>query len=165
MYKDINKIPEIVFNKLLENHITVSTAESCTGGLIAKTITDFSGSSEIFFEGYVTYSNEAKMKLLNVKEETLKRYGAVSEQTAEEMVAGLKKVSGCDICVAVTGIAGPGGGTPDKPVGLVYAAVSAYDKIIVKKLNLEGTREEVRYNTMLNVFLMIDEELRLLKNT
>jgi len=159
MNKDINKIPETVFSKLLEKHITVSTAESCTGGLIAKTITDFSGSSEIFFEGYVTYSNEAKMKLLNVKKETLERCGAVSEQTAEEMVTGLKKVSGCDVCIAVTGIAGPGGGTPEKPVGLVYVAVSFYDKIIVKKLNLEGTRENVRYNTMLNVFLMIDEEI------
>ena len=156
---DEKSLPETVFKKLSDNKITISTAESCTGGLIAKTITDFSGSSEIYSEGFVTYANEAKINILNVNEETLEKYGAVSEETVREMVTGLKNKTGADVCVAVTGIAGPGGGTEAKPVGLVYVAVMIYDKIKVKKLNLNGTREKIRYMTMLHSFAMINEEL------
>ncbi len=103
---------------------TVACAESCTGGLIAKRITDVSGSSDMFGFGMVTYANEAKMKLLGVAEQTLAQYGAVSEETAKEMALGTLRVSGADIAVATTGIAGPTGGTDEKPVGLVYIAVA-----------------------------------------
>ena len=116
--------------------MTVAFAESCTGGLISKRITDVPGASEVFGFGFCTYANEAKMKILGVKEETLAAHGAVSEETASEMVQGALKVSGADIAVAVTGIAGPGGGTPEKPVGLVYMGVATKDGVTVKKLLL-----------------------------
>jgi nicotinamide-nucleotide amidase len=99
-----------------------ATAESCTGGLVAGAITDIAGSSEWFDRGFVTYSNEAKIELLGVRPETLARFGAVSEATVHEMVAGALERSRADIAVAVTGIAGPAGGTQDKPVGLVWLA-------------------------------------------
>jgi len=101
---------------------TVATAESCTGGLVAGAITDIAGSSGWFDRGFVTYSNEAKIELLGVRPETLARFGAVSEQTAREMVAGALDRSRANVAVAVTGIAGPSGGTADKPVGLVWFA-------------------------------------------
>ena len=101
---------------------TAATAESCTGGLVAGAITDIAGSSGWFERGFVTYSNEAKIELLGVRPETLDRFGAVSEQTAREMVSGALERSRADIAVAVTGIAGPSGGTADKPVGLVWFA-------------------------------------------
>ena len=150
-------LPETVVTKLLGKKLTISTAESCTGGLIAKTITDYSGVSEIFSEGYVTYSNNAKMKNLGVLEKTLSSYGAVSEETAREMADGVRELSGADIGVSVTGIAGPGGGTKEKPVGLVYAAVSYGGKTVTKKLMLNGDREKVRYLTMLNAFGMVND--------
>ena len=99
-----------------------ATAESCTGGLIAGAITDVSGSSGWFERGFVTYSNEAKIELLGVRPETLSRFGAVSEETARAMVAGALERSHADVAVAVTGVAGPTGGTPEKPVGLVWLA-------------------------------------------
>lgn len=150
-------LPETVVTKLLGKKLTISTAESCTGGLIAKTITDYSGVSEIFSEGYVTYSNNAKMKNLGVLEKTLSSYGAVSEETAREMADGVRERSGADIGVSVTGIAGPGGGTKEKPVGLVYTAVSYGGKTVAKKLMLNGDREKVRYLTMLNAFGMVND--------
>lgn len=150
-------LPETVVTKLLGKKLTISTAESCTGGLIAKTITDYSGVSEIFSEGYVTYSNNAKMKNLGVLEKTLSIHGAVSEETAREMADGVRERSGADIGVSVTGIAGPGGGTKEKPVGLVYAAVSYGGKTVTKKLMLNGDREKVRYLTMLNAFGMVND--------
>lgn len=150
-------LPETVVTKLLGKKLTISTAESCTGGLIAKTITDYSGVSEIFSEGYVTYSNNAKMKNLGVLEKTLSSHGAVSEETAREMADGVRERSGADIGVSVTGIAGPGGGTKEKPVGLVYAAVSYGGKTVTKKLMLNGDRAKVRYLTMLNAFGMVND--------
>ena len=107
---------------LAARHWTAATAESCTGGLVAGAITDTAGSSGWFDRGFVTYSNEAKIELLGVLPETLDRFGAVSEQTAREMVTGALERSRADIAVAVTGIAGPAGGTADKPVGLVWFA-------------------------------------------
>ena len=115
---------------------TIATAESCTGGLVSGSITAVSGSSEVFGFGVCTYANEAKMKLLGVKEETLAKYGAVSEQTAMEMADGVRKLSGSDISLSLTGIAGPGGGTDEKPVGLVYLGVSVGDKLYAKKMLL-----------------------------
>jgi nicotinamide-nucleotide amidase len=130
--------------RLRENGKTVATAESCTGGLIAKRITDVAGSSEIFGYGCVTYANEAKMKLLSVKEESLKAYGAVSEQTASEMAMGVRALSGADVGIATTGIAGPGGGTAEKAVGLVYLGIASEKGVRTVKLLLKGDRDRVR---------------------
>jgi len=132
---------------LIEKKLKIATAESCTGGLIAKLITDISGSSECFGMGVVTYSNEAKQKLLGVSPETLKAYGAVSEQTAAQMCEGLLPLSGADIAISVTGIAGPSGGSPEKPVGLVYIGVCGRFGTWVEKHILTGTRDEIRNKT------------------
>lgn len=142
--------PEKVLVELLKQRkLKVSTAESCTGGLIASRITDVSGSSGVFDEGVVTYANEAKMKYLGVKEQTLKAYGAVSAQTAEEMLNGLLNNMNCDVAVAVTGIAGPTGGTKEKPVGLVYIGVGIKDKdktvTSVTKNNFAGSRDKIKF--------------------
>ena len=149
---------EIVL-KLVENNITISTAESCTGGSLGKIITSISGVSSIYGYGFITYANEAKEKILGVKHETLESYGAVSPETALEMAIGAKKVSGSDIAVSVTGIAGPGGGTPEKPVGLVYIAIADKDGAEYRKLNLDGTRGEIRAKTCDCVFRLIKEKL------
>ena len=123
---------------------TLAIAESCTGGLISKRVTDVSGSSAVLGYGAVTYANEAKIKLLSVKPETLASYGAVSEQTAREMAEGVRALAGADVGIATTGIAGPGGGTPEKPVGLVYLGVSSEKGTRVIRLMLKGDRQRVR---------------------
>jgi len=143
-------LPQTVVKLLTEKKKAIALAESCTGGLVATSITDVPGASAVFAEGYVTYSNEAKMKNLGVAEDTLKAHGAVSEQTAGEMAKGLKVRSGADIAVSITGIAGPDGATSEKPLGLVYVGISAGEKTYVKELHLFGTRENVRYTAMLN---------------
>jgi len=136
---------EQVVVELLHRHgLTLSTAESCTGGLLSGRIVNVSGASDVFMEGFVTYSNKAKIKYLNVSADTLDKFGAVSEETAREMAQGCAKVSGCDVSVAVTGIAGPTGGTPDKPVGLVYIACHAGGKTVVSKRQFKGNRDKVR---------------------
>lgn len=112
---------------LLSRGLTIALAESCTGGLLASALTDVAGSSAYVLGGVVSYSNEAKMRLLNVQERTLLTYGAVSPQTAAEMANGARQLFGSDLAVSVTGIAGPGGGTPEKPVGLVYLHLAAHD--------------------------------------
>jgi len=137
----------------------VATAESCTGGLIAAAITDVAGASAVFGYGLVTYSNEAKQTILGVKKETLTTFGAVSEECAYEMVEGLKKVSGADCAVSVTGIAGPGGGSVEKPVGLVYMGLAWKDKIYVKKNLFQGSRDEIRQQTVKTVFAFIEEKV------
>lgn len=124
----IQKIAKILFDKKL----TVSTTESCTGGLLSSRFTDISGSSEFVHLNFVTYSNEAKQKILGVKKETLAKYGAVSEQTAFEMACGLYNVTGADICISTTGIAGPTGGTKEKPVGLMYSTIYLGNKNVSK---------------------------------
>ena len=127
------KLEEKVVKKLKEKNLILATAESCTGGLIAKRITDVSGSSSVFECGIVSYSNRIKNEILGVRTETLEKYGAVSEECAREMVNGLLKVSGADIGVAVTGIAGPCSDGTNKPVGLVYIAFSDGKDVVVKK--------------------------------
>ena len=129
-------------------HRTMCCAESCTGGLIGAAMTDLPGSSEYFLGSAVTYSNEAKMRLLGVKEQTLIDHGAVSEETAREMALGAAALFGADYSVAVTGIAGPGGATDTKPVGLVYIAVSDGSRVVVTKNNFEGGRQQVRDSTV-----------------
>lgn len=140
-------IAKDVLSLLEEKNLKISTAESCTGGLVAKLITDIPGSSAFFEMGFVTYSNEAKAKLLGVDEETLKTYGAVSDQTARQMCEGAKTVANSDIAVCTTGIAGPGGGSEQKPVGLVFIGVCGRAGTVVKKCNFSGTREEIRSRT------------------
>ncbi len=140
---------------LLRQGLTISAAESCTGGLFAKTLTDIAGISEVFKESFVTYSNEAKMKYLGVSAETLDKHGAVSAETAAEMAEGLKQNTGADIAVGITGIAGPGGGTEEKPVGLVYVGLAAFGRTEVKKLTLNGSRARIRTLAVMNTFDMI----------
>lgn len=136
MIQDVNKVVgqyvysyddeslyQVVARKLIDGNISISSAESCTGGLFAQTLTEVSGISAVFDRGLVTYSNKAKMEELGVKEETLEKYGAVSPQTAMEMAEGLKRVTQSRLCISVTGVAGPNGGTEEKPVGLFYVGV------------------------------------------
>ncbi len=135
---------ETVLGQLLsEKKITVALAESCTGGLIAHRLTTVSGSSDYFLFSAVTYSNEAKMKVLGVKKETLKEFGAVSEQTAGEMSEGARRISGANFSIATTGIAGPTGGTPEKPVGTVCIGLSSPDGTIKKRYNF-STFDRIR---------------------
>lgn len=141
---DSESIEERVVQLLKEKKLTVATAESCTAGYISKRITDFPGTSNIFGCGAVTYSNEIKQKLLGVKAETLEAYGAVSEQTAREMAAGIRRVSGADIGIAVTGIAGPGSDGTSKPVGLSYVALDAQGVQVYEKV--ETGRNDREYN-------------------
>ncbi len=131
---DVESLEEAVVRLLTKKHLTVATAESCTGGLVAKRITDIPGSSAVFHMGAVTYANEIKTRLLGVPEETLKQYGAVSPQTARLMAQGVRERSGSDIGVGITGIAGPDGGTPEKPVGLVYLALCDGKDTWVRKM-------------------------------
>lgn len=130
-----------------EKGLTLSTAESCTGGLISALITDVPGASAVYMGSAVTYSNEMKERLLGVPHDTLENFGAVSAETAEAMAAGACRKFGTDASIAVTGIAGPGGGTPEKPVGLVYVGVCFKGKVNVIELRLRGTRSAVRERT------------------
>lgn len=144
-----NSLENVVVELLREKGLTATTAESCTGGMIAEKITRIPGSSECFGCGYVTYSNEQKMRLLGVESETLEKYGAVSEQTALQMSRGARETSGADIAVAVTGIAGPGGGSAEKPVGLVYISICTEHEHKAFKYNFAGNRDMVRERTSL----------------
>ena len=153
-------VEERLVQTLAEMGLTVSSAESCTGGMIASTIIDVVGASEVYNEGFITYSNEAKMKYLNVSEEALEKYGAVSYQTALEMAIGARSAAKSDIAVSVTGIAGPGGGTAEKPVGLVYIAIADKNGAEYRKLLLDGNRDEIRAKTCDCVFELIKERLK-----
>lgn len=132
---------------LKEDNLIVSTAESCTGGLIASRLTDVSGSSEYFNEGYITYANDAKHKILGVNLETLQKFGAVSQECAFEMAQGLMLRTGCDVAICTTGIAGPLGGDEKKPVGLIYVSIKYHDKIVIKefRLNPEFSRKDMKF--------------------
>ena len=155
--KDDNKeeisIEDIVCELLLEKNLTISTAESCTGGLVSATLINYPGVSSVFMEGCVAYSNEAKINRLGVKKETLDKFGAVSEETAREMAQGIAKNFKTNIGLSTTGIAGPGGGSNEKPVGLVYIGIYINGKTIVRKFIFGGNRQEIRLkatNTILN---------------
>ena len=124
---DIDSLEETVVRLLNEQHKTIATAESCTGGLLAKRLTDVSGSSDVFEMGAVTYANRIKEMVLGVRHETLEQFGAVSAETAREMAEGIRRAAGSDVGIGITGIAGPGGGTAEKPVGLVYISMSTAD--------------------------------------
>ncbi len=129
---------------LVEMSLNLATAESCTGGLLGSTITDVPGSSQYYLGGVISYSNDAKINILGVKKETIEKYGAVSEQCAEEMAYGAARLFGADIAIATTGIAGPSGGTPQKPVGTVFIAYYVLGKITVEKHIFSGTRIEIK---------------------
>ena len=147
---DDEELAQVVADRLMEQGLTLSSAESCTGGMFASTMTDIPGISRCFDRGLVTYSNQAKMEELGVSAGTLEKFGAVSEETALEMVEGLKRVSGSDVCISVTGIAGPGGGSEEKPVGLVYIGFSYGDKKICKKIQMRNVnRSWNRHYTLL----------------
>ena len=136
-----------IANLLKQKHLTVATAESCTGGLISHSLTNISGSSDYFERGIVSYSNNAKMELLGVYKEILEKYGAVSEQVAIVMAEGVRTKSNVDIGISTTGIAGPTGGTKEKPVGLVYIAVSTTKNVVVKKFQFTGDRLQNKEST------------------
>ncbi|MBQ4266121.1 MAG: competence/damage-inducible protein A [Clostridia bacterium] len=146
---------EAAGRELTAKGLTVATAESCTGGLVAARLVNYPGISSALGEAHVTYANEAKIKYCGVRRETLEQYGAVSEQTAREMAQGLRERSGADIAAATTGIAGPGGGTKEKPVGLVYVACADQNGVSVEKLQLSGSRERIRNLSALRALDMI----------
>lgn len=137
-------LTDVVVKLLKKHELTVTTAESCTGGLLAGTLVGVPGVSEVFREGFVTYSNKTKRKLLDVSKSTLKKYGAVSAQTAKEMAKGGVFATDSDICVAITGLAGPDGATPEKPIGLVYIACYMNDKVHVEEFRFKGDRQKIR---------------------
>ncbi len=142
--KEEETLEQAVVKLLKKYELTVTTAESCTGGLLAGRIINVPGASEVYNEGFITYSNKAKRKYLDVSKSTLKRYGAVSEQTAREMATGGVFATDSDACVAVTGLAGPDGGSEEKPVGLVYIATYMKDKVNVQKYQFKGNRAKIR---------------------
>ena len=129
----MSNLPLKIVNLLTKKKLTLSFAESCTGGLLASSITSISGSSKVFNMGLVTYSNNAKVKLLRVPKKTITKYGAVSHETCLSMVKNLNKISRSNISISITGIAGPNGGTKEKPVGLVYIGLKKGSKTIIKK--------------------------------
>lgn len=136
---------EVVGNLLRENRKTLATAESCTGGLLASKVTDVAGSSEYFIEGVVSYANEAKVDLLGVSSELIEANGAVSEEVAREMALGVRHRAGTDIGIGITGIAGPGGGSEAKPVGLVYVAMATVEGCEVRRFQFPGDRIMIRH--------------------
>jgi len=140
--------------------LRIATAESCTGGMIAAALTDVGGSSDVFERGFVTYSNAAKTEMLGVPAELIAKFGAVSEQVAREMAAGALRHAHADVAVAVTGIAGPGGGSPGKPIGLVYLAVSRKgSQTHCERLQLPGSRADIRRATVARALEMLAEIL------
>lgn len=139
----LNKVSE----RLKTLNLSIATAESCTGGLLAHSLTNISGSSEYFDRGIISYSNQAKQELLNVTEKTLQEHGAVSKQTAKVMAIGIRERSNVNIGISTTGIAGPTGGTKEKPVGLVYIGIADSKHVNVKKFLFSGNRVQNKEST------------------
>lgn len=148
---------ERLAGSLMSRGTTLACAESCTGGLIGAALTNVPGASEFFLGSAVTYSNDAKEKVLGVSHDTLMSHGAVSEETVREMARGATELYGADHAIAVTGIAGPGGATPGKPVGLVYIAVTDGPRIVVSRNLFEGDRASVRRQTVSTALTMMLE--------
>ena len=152
-------IEEVVGKLLVDRKLTISTAESCTGGMVASKLISYPGISEVFLEGAVTYSNEAKMRTLKVKEETLKQFGAVSAETASEMAEGIAKRANSDVSVVTTGIAGPGGGTEEKPVGLVYFGLYYKGNVTTYRYVFNGNRDAVRRKAAVTALDLVRREI------
>ena len=144
------ELAEVCHHALIDAGKTLAVAESCTGGRLADAFINYPGSSAYFVEGDVTYSNDAKMRRLGVRKETLDTVGAVSEECAREMAEGCRKAAGTDFALSTTGYAGPDGGEPDKPVGTVFVALAGRDGTVVKRLNLFGDRDRIRHTATLN---------------
>ena len=161
MDKDSEKSVQAVADRLLKHRQKVCTAESCTGGLIAKTFTDLAGSSEWFERGFVTYSNAAKTDMLAVPASLIEDYGAVSEAVATAMASGALRHSKADYSIAVTGVAGPGGGSDDKPVGTVWIAVASAEQMVARRYQFDGDRQAVRAATLITA---IEELLDLVES-
>jgi nicotinamide-nucleotide amidase len=156
---DDETIEAVIAGLLMDRHLTISVAESCTGGLISARLVNFSGISEVFMEGAVTYSNQAKINRLGVKQSTLEKFGAVSAETAMEMAAGIAKTSATDIGLSTTGIAGPLGGSEEKPVGLVYIGLYIDGNVKYIKANFPGTREMIRLRATIAALDLLRKEL------
>lgn len=154
-------IEEIIGEKLLNKGLTISTAESCTGGLLSSMLTDVSGSSAYVSYNVVTYANEVKNKVLGVSHHILATYGAVSRECAEAMVLGLKTISDADVCIVTTGIAGPGGGTPEKPVGLCYVGILYENSLSIHELKMQSTtpRREMKKLFAQKALELLNEKL------
>ncbi|NLK37654.1 MAG: competence/damage-inducible protein A [Epulopiscium sp.] len=149
----------VVAKLLLEKNKTIATAESCTGGLLAASLVEYPGISKVFLDGVVTYSNESKKNRLGVKGETLEKYGAVSPQTAEEMAENVAKTAGTEIGIATTGVAGPDGGTAEKPVGLVYIGLCIGGRVMSKECRFAGSRERIRERAVYSALDWLRKEL------
>ena len=146
-----------ILNKLIERNISVSTAESCTGGLLAYSFVKNKDSSKVFKGGYITYSNEMKIKELKVKKASLKKNGAVSYQVAKEMIEGLYKKNKAKVCISTTGIAGPGDSSKNKPIGLIYIGIRLNKKKIIIKKNFKGTRIQIQKKCVNFIFKYLDK--------
>jgi PncC family amidohydrolase len=147
---------ELAFRALQSQGEVLACAESCTGGLVAKLVTDISGSSEVFWGGFVTYANDAKERLLGVRADTLTVHGAVSQQTVLEMAAGALVHSGATVSVAISGVAGPGGGSPEKPVGRVWIAVRRREEARAFRFDFAGDRDRVRRRSAVAALLLVE---------
>lgn len=145
---EVDPLAQKLVDVLVKKKAWITTAESCTGGLVAVELTAVAGTSKVFDRSFITYSNEAKQKLLGVRASTLKSHGAVSKEVAAEMAEGARKKAKADIAIAITGIAGPTGGTKEKPVGLVFIAVSDAKRTQVARHQFKGSRKEIREQSM-----------------
>lgn len=154
-----NDLLKVTLDKIINSNRSVSVAESCTGGMLSGEFTKNPGASRYFDRGFVTYSNESKNQTLHVSNHILDNYGAVSEETCSAMLEGLYGHTFSDICIAVTGIAGPGGGSDDKPVGTVYIGVLVDYEVKVKRFNFTGDRHTIQRRTILNALNMIRESI------
>lgn len=152
-------LESVVGEKLIKENLTIASAESCTGGMLSSKLVNVPSISKVFIEGAVTYSNQSKMGRLSVKKETLEKYGAVSKETAIEMAEGIAKSARTDIGISTTGIAGPEGGTSEKPVGLVYIGLYIKGNTLVKELNIKGSRERVRTRATMEALNFLRLEL------
>jgi PncC family amidohydrolase len=148
---------EQIIKELIDKNISITTAESCTGGRVASEITKYAGVSSIYPGSVVSYSNEIKQKVLNVHKSTLKNFGAVSRECVKEMLDGVMELMGADISVAISGIAGPTGGTKEKPVGLVYIGVKYKDKLFIEKNIFDGDRNEIQEKTKNRAFEIVEK--------
>jgi len=158
--EDDEDLEQVVLNRLIKDGITLSAAESCTGGLFSKSVTDMPGVSAIFDRGIVTYSNQSKIQQLGVNPETIQKYGAVSKEIAIEMAQGLHSISGSDMCISITGIAGPDGGSVQKPLGLIFIGLWYKGQVTYTQYQLRNSnRMFIRSNAVMHMFLVIYKAL------
>ena len=148
---------KIIINKLLKRNISISIAESCTGGLLSSKFTSVAGISKIFNMGLITYSNKSKSSMLKISQNDLKKYGAVSHQTAALMVKNLQRLTKSKLCISTTGIAGPSGGTKVKPVGLIYFGIKYRNKTMILEKKFKGSRLQIQQKTVKTIFTTLEK--------